>query len=470
MAGPGHELIARRELAEKCGGCGTCRSVCPMFAELGTESSVARGKVALIKATLDGRLELTDIFADRIELCLNCKMCVAECPNGVRVDDLILAARSGLVESGRFPSLKRLVLRLLLKRGRLLPPLGRFASFVQRVLLRELPPGSPLRILLPVIGIDRQRVLPQVAPRTFLHGMPEIVERAGAGGAPADQGGPARSGTRGSGDAPGSSEAAAGRGGSAFGGAVAAVSGEERRRIAQEAKRVAYFVGCATNLIYPEAGRGLVKAVSEAGVDVVIPHAQGCCGAPLFNAGDFATAREMAERNIEVLGATCADLVITGCASCGLALDREYRELLGFEGGVGLMVFDLCEFLVARGHAPARSTRGLGARVRVTYHDPCHLVRGRGISEEPRELLRSLPGVDFVEMRDADSCCGGGGTFCLSHYELSRAVGRKKIEAIREAGVDLVATECPVCVMHLRDMVARQGLKVGVVNVAELFT
>ena len=152
MRGPGTELRARAELAAKCRSCGTCRSVCPVFAEIGTEGSVARGKVALIRSVLEGDADLSEIFEDRVLLCLNCKTCVANCPNSVPVDDLILAARHDLVESGRLPLVRRLIFRLLLNRGRLLPPFGRLAWFAQRWLLRGLPQGSPLRIVLPLAG------------------------------------------------------------------------------------------------------------------------------------------------------------------------------------------------------------------------------------------------------------------------------------------------------------------------------
>jgi len=164
MAGPGRELELRRELAAKCRSCGTCHSVCPVFAELTIESSAARGKVALVKAILDGEIDISKTFDDRLQLCLNCKACVANCPNGVQVDDLVLAARSGLVEAGRLPFVKRIAFRFLLRRGWLLPPFGRAGSFVQRVLLRGLPETSVYRRLLPIVGMDRDRVLPEFAP------------------------------------------------------------------------------------------------------------------------------------------------------------------------------------------------------------------------------------------------------------------------------------------------------------------
>ncbi|MFH1689292.1 MAG: (Fe-S)-binding protein [Candidatus Eisenbacteria bacterium] len=467
MRGSGTELSLRKDIADKCTSCGTCRSVCPIFAEVGREDSVARGKVALMRAVLDGELDLTRIFDQRIQLCLNCKACVEVCPNDVRVDDLTLAARSALVDAGRFPVVKRFVFRLLLRRGRLLPPVGRMASFFQRFVLRGLPRNSPFRLLLPAVGMDRNRVFPVFAAKSFLGAAPEVV-------APADM-------------------AATGRGARPEG-PVSERSGDgadaDRRRVAREAHRVAYFVGCAANLIYPESAGAAVDTLRRVGVEVAIPKSQGCCGTPVFNAGDFVTAREMASRNVESLRGCGADAVVTACASCGLTLKREYEELLGFEGGVGLPVFDLTEFLVLRGMSPALPTRsaerdgaparaasagntgdaaGAGRRrVRVTYHDPCHLVRGQGIREEPREVLRSIPWIEFVEMKDADRCCGAGGSFSLSHYGLSKAIGSRKVSAIRDAEVDIVATECQACVMQLADMLAQADMDVAVVSVAEL--
>ena len=442
MRGPGAELIRRQDIADKCRSCGNCRAVCPIFAEIGREDSVARGKVALIRAVLDGDLGLTEIFDDRIQLCLNCKACVDACPNDVRVDDLILSARSGLVEAGRLPFIKRFVFRKLLRRGRLLPPVGKAASFVQRFVLRGLPKSSPFRLLLPAVGIDRDRVFPQFARTTFLESVAEIVPSTVR--KTADKTVPERvPGTKGT-------------------------------------ARVAYFVGCAANLIYPESARAGVEALNRAGVDVVVPKSQGCCGTPVFNAGDFVTAREMAARNIEALRKSGAEAVVTACASCGLTLKREYAELLGFEDGVGMPVYDLTEYLALRGGAAMSAHPATGQddaqvaaeaerrKVRVTYHDPCHLVRGQRIYEQPRQILRSIPGVEFVEMRDADRCCGGGGSFSLSHYDLAKAVGRRKVEAIRDADVDIVATECQACVMQLTDMLAQAGMDVAVVSVAEL--
>jgi glycolate oxidase iron-sulfur subunit len=400
-----------------------------------------------MRAALAGELDLSELFDERIQLCLNCKACVEACPNEVRVDDLTLATRACMVEAGRLPFAKRLIFRQLLRRGRLLPPVGRMASFFQRVVMRGLPANSPFRLLMPAVGVDSRRVFPQFAARSFMDSAPEISPASGsvARAESADRTEP--------------------------GGAPATHVSEQadRRRVAREAGRVAYFVGCAANLIYPETGRGVVDALNACGVEVVVPRSQVCCGTPVFNAGDFVTARDMARRNIKALASSGADAVVTACASCGLTLKREYDETLGIDGGVGLPVFDFAEFLALRGAVNSSDGQAsLASKVRMTYHDPCHLVRGQGVHEEPRALIRSLPWVEFVEMRDSDRCCGGGGSFSLLHYDLSREITRRKVEAIRESGAEVVVTECQSCVMQLADALEQAGLDVAVVSIAEL--
>ncbi len=399
---------------------------------------MARGKISLIRAVLDAELDLTAIFDEKIQLCLNCKACRDACPNSVPVDELILASRSGLVQAGRLPFVKRVILRQLLRRGRLLPPMCRCASFFQRVVLRGFPRESALRQLLPVMGIERGRVLPEFAARAFLADAPEVVQPA-----------------------PGAEQI----------GDTAPVSpNADRETVARAARSAVFFVGCATNLLYPGTARAIVDALGRSGVAVHVPRRQGCCGTPVIEAGDFVTARAIAAENVAMLRGSGADVVVTGCASCGFTFKKKYVELLGIEGGTGMPVFDFAEFLAHRGvpAVPAGGERTAASKVRVTYHEPCQLSRGQGITEEPRSVLRSLTWIEFVEMRDSDRCCGGGGTFSLTNYDLASAIGRRKADAIREAGVDIVVTECPSCVMQLRDVAAQAGLDVAVLAIADL--
>ena len=449
LAGVSEELV-------RCIKCGMCRAVCPTLLETVSESQGARGRVSLVEAVLDGRLALSDIFDDRISTCLNCKACIQACPSGVRVDDIIMAARAELVSRGRFPFVKRLLMRGLLKRGRLLPPVGKAASLFQRALLAVSPKGSALRLLLPAVRISRERRLPVFASRSFIERLPAEVVPARAVPAAAE---PAPK--------PASPEPA---------------PPEETRRL-----KVAYFAGCSGNLIYTNIAFSVVGVLSRLGVEVHVPREQGCCGLPVLNAGDFVTARGMARKNVEMLKDLMdrerLDAVVVSCASCGLALKREYSSVLGVDAsGLSERVMDVSEFIVKKVGlekleallaAPAASggraghAAGAPPEVVVTYHDPCHLRRGQGVKDEPRQIIGALPGVRFVEMRESDRCCGGAGLYSFTHYEMSRAIAAHKVRAIVETGADVVLTGCPSCVMQIEDALRQAGCPHRVMHVIE---
>ncbi len=458
LAGVSEELI-------RCIKCGMCRAVCPTLLETVSESQGARGRVSLVEAVLDGRLALSDIFDDRISTCLNCKACIQACPSGVRVDDIILAARAELVSRGRFPFVKRLLMRGLLKRGRLLPPVGKAASLFQRALLAVSPKGSALRLLLPAVRINRERKLPVFAPRSF-------IERLPAGPLPAAdvpvERTPAAGGREPAPVAPGRAAA------------------EKARRL-----KVAYFTGCSANLIYTNIAVSVVDVLNRLGVEVHVPREQGCCGLPVLNAGDFVTAREMARKNVEMLKALVdrerLDAVVVSCSSCGLALRREYSKVLGVDvAGLSGLVMDVSEFIVKKvglgkleallAAAPApgagKDTGPGGATVTesevvVTYHDPCHLRRGQGVKDEPRQIIAALPGVRFVEMRDPDRCCGGAGLYSFTHYDMSRAIAAHKVSAIVDTGAEVVLTGCASCIMQIEDALRQAGRSQRVAHLVE---
>ncbi|MHB9029291.1 MAG: (Fe-S)-binding protein, partial [Candidatus Latescibacterota bacterium] len=218
--------------------------------------------------------------------------------------------------------------------------------------------------------------------------------------------------------------------------------------------RVGYFIGCATNLIFPEVADATVRVLTGNGIEVVIPRGQVCCGIPVYSSGDYRNARKLAERNLEVFRSLDVDCIVTDCASCSAALKHDAQDLLDVDP-FEAPVYDLTEFLANK--INLRQDFG-SLSMKVTYHDPCHLKRGQNIFQEPRELIRNLPGVEFVEMEDADRCCGGAGTFSYTHHELSRKVGARKAEAIRKTGAEFVSVPCPSCKMQLDDLIHHEGL------------
>jgi glycolate oxidase iron-sulfur subunit len=399
---------------ERCLKCGLCRSVCPVFAEVLDESGCARGKIALVEALAAGDIPLSRIFSDRLSKCLNCKACMEACPSGIKVDELILAARAEIFKKGRFPLLKKLIFKHLLRRGKLLPPVSKALAFIERKILRCLPPSSPYRILLPIVKVDRDRVLPIFAERTLLEEYGEIVSPTG-----------------------------------------------------KPRMRIGFFVGCATNLIYTNVGRAVLRILVGEGIEVVVPRGQGCCGVPVYTAGDRQTGRELALHNIKVFEPYTLDAIVTACASGGVALKSDYEKILGFKkNAFGVKVYDISEFLSE--HATMRCDNQGHVAVNVTYHDPCHLSRGQAITEAPRKLLRMIPHVNLIEMEESDRCCGGGGMFSFTHPEISKEIGRRKASCVAASGADVVATSCPSCMMQIEDVLTRSGLPQKVMHVVEL--
>ncbi len=406
-------LKSVEEEIQRCLKCGLCRSVCPIFAEILDESGCARGKIALAEALLEGKLSLSRIFTDRLSKCLNCKSCVEVCPSGIRVDEVVLATRAEIFERGRFPLIKRLVFKYLLTRGRLLPPISRTLAFVQRKILKCLPQSSPYRILLPVVGIDKERILPVFAERTLTQKYDEILRPKG-----------------------------------------------------KSRMRVGFFLGCSLNLIYTQVGSAVIRILLGEQMEIVISKDQGCCGMPVYSAGDRRSARKLAERNIRAFKKYDVDAIVVACASCGSALKRDYESILGLrKNAFSAKIYELNEFLNRFGKNMNAKSQ---SKIRVTYHDPCHLSRAQGITDEPRNLLRKAQNVDFVEMSEPKRCCGGGGLFSFTHYSIAKEIGQKKANQIAATGAEAVATSCPSCMMQLEDMLRRSGLPQRVVHIAEL--
>jgi glycolate oxidase iron-sulfur subunit len=187
----------------------------------------------------------------------------------------------------------------------------------------------------------------------------------------------------------------------------------------------------------------------------------------VFTSGDRQTGRELALKNIKVFESYKLDAVVSDCASCGNALKNDYEKILGFrKTSLGARVYDISEFLAKFGKFKFDDCEQ--DPIRVTYHDPCHLSRGQQVKDAPRKVLEKLPYVDFVEMEEADRCCGGGGMFSFTHYDIAKEVGRRKASYIAATGADVVATSCPSCMMQLEDMLRRNGLPQKVMHLTEL--
>jgi glycolate oxidase iron-sulfur subunit len=236
--------------------------------------------------------------------------------------------------------------------------------------------------------------------------------------------------------------------------------------VGERKRRVGFFLGCAQNLLFAEESAASVRVMARNGNEVLTPHDVQCCGMPAIGYGRQDIMREMAKHNIAVFEKLDVDVVVTDCATCGSTL-KEYAHFLAQEPGwaerartFSAQARDVSEFLM---EIPLEKPRGR-IEAQVTYHDPCHLARGQGVSAQPRQLLEMIDGLELVEMEEADWCCGSAGSQLITHYEDSLAILARKMEHVKATGADFVASGCPGCQMQLTVGLKRNGVKMEVVH------
>ena len=222
--------------------------------------------------------------------------------------------------------------------------------------------------------------------------------------------------------------------------------------------KVAFFTGCMVDYKIPEIGVAFLKVLEDNDIDVIVPEDQVCCGSPLLRTGQTELVSDLVKKNEEVF--KDYDTIVTVCAGCGSTLKNDYPKY-----GVNLNVVDISEFLVDR----LNTVDMKPVNMRVTYHDPCHLVRGQGISKEPREILKKIKGLEFVEMEVPDQCCGAGGGVRAGKPEIAAGLGKKKVDMVKDLGVDAVITICPFCEYNIKDSLEKAGIEnVKVMNILKL--
>ncbi len=397
----------------RCSKCGSCQAVCPLYGETKTEPYVARGKLFLLKSHLEGKLPLSSKMKEIMSLCLLCKACVEQCPNSIPVDRMILAARQEIAREKSISFVKKNIFQHLLKNNGRLTLAAQLGYFYQRAGLQWLVRKS--RILEVFRGelAQKEHLLPKMAKHPFRKQVPRLFT------------------------------------------------------CSRPKLRVAYYTGCLTNFVYHATGYAVINVLRNHELEVLIPE-QWCCGIPALAGGDEKTAIELARKNIDVFQKAGVDVVITDCASCGSML-KEYADLVETPEAraFAAKVLDFSQFLseAVSFHAGENEIPGL-----VTYHDPCHLKRGQGVSGAPRKLIKMVPGLAFKEMKESDRCCGAAGSFNLTYHNLATKIGRRKVQNIQQTCADLVITGCPSCIMQLRHVLELEKSPVRVLHLAELLS
>jgi glycolate oxidase iron-sulfur subunit len=234
--------------------------------------------------------------------------------------------------------------------------------------------------------------------------------------------------------------------------------------------RVGFIAGCVMSQLQGETNQASVRVLARNSCEVIVPPEQVCCGALHVHSGDRDTARALARRNIAAFEPLGLDAVIINAAGCGSTL-KEYGHLLERDEawaerarGFSAKVKDISEFLADIG---LKGEMGQ-VRKRVTYQDPCHLVHGQGIRDQPRQLLRAIPGLELVELRESDVCCGSAGIYNLTHYDLSMQILEPKLDNIAETGAAIIVAPNPGCAMQIAAGCRRRGLDVRVAHVVDL--
>ncbi|MDA8212894.1 MAG: heterodisulfide reductase-related iron-sulfur binding cluster [Clostridia bacterium] len=399
------------EALNTCARCGFCHTACKVYKTHLSEVYVPRGRVRLIKAVADGELEIDEAYENAINSCLLCGECAVSCPSGVKAHKLILAARRDLKLKQGLPFSKAVGLKWVFPKPGNLELAFKFFDGFRRTILNRLGGFAEFR------GID-VKGLP-VASEKFTDQVPEF------------------------------------------------------NAVQNPVKRVAFFVGCMMNHTMDGTGHSVIKVLNSNQCEVIVPKQQVCCGTPMFSYGEFETAKEVARTNILLFENYGVDAVITACASCGSMLKEHYPELFADEPNFlpkvkefCQKVFDFSEFLLDNFELDTVTL--LPNPARVTYHDPCHMVRGQGITEQPRKILKSIPGIQFVEMAEASRCCGASGLFQAYFHDIAKDISAQKVRNIEETNAELVVTSCPACQHRIQGSLRLAGKEQKVVHIADL--
>ena len=407
--------IPPSDVFDRCVRCGLCLPTCPTYVETLVETSGPRGRIALIKAVAEERLDLLSPgFVHQMSECLDCRACEAVCPSGVEYGRILETARTQIVRAQTptrswYARLGRAVLI-----GRLFGSLGtmRLAAhglrFYQRSGLRDLVRGSGI---LRLLGLqDMEAMAPRISDRFF-------------------------------------------------------VPKGQRYNVTlslskREHETAFLHAGCIMHVAFADWNEATVRVLNAAGADVVVPADQGCCGAITIHAGEMDKGRELAKKTIVSFERSGADVYVINAAGCGSSL-KEYGNLFLDDpewhpraAAFSAKVRDVLEYLDQR-DLPAEAFGALSGI--VTYQDACHLAHAQRITAPPRRLLAKIPGLEVREMPESSLCCGSAGIYNVTQPEMAQQLGRRKVEHVLEVAPEIVATCNPGCALQLRNGLDRAG-------------
>jgi glycolate oxidase iron-sulfur subunit len=403
----------------KCVHCGLCSNHCPTYRLWGREADSPRGRIKQMALVDQGRLELGDTFVTHIDRCLACRACESACPSGVEYGKLVELARAQIEQKYKRPFVSRVMRDVVYRR--LLPYPQRIAvaahmlKLYQTAGLAALARGTGI---LRLLGLqERERLLPKIDRDFFFSELGKTFPAKGAHRA-----------------------------------------------------RVAFFAGCVAQVTFSELNRVTIRVLQANGCEVVVPGAQVCCGALAVHAGVRDAAQSLARKNQAAFPVEEYDAIITNAAGCGSTL-KEYMHLFPGEDAARAQaekfsgkVRDVSEFLAELGLVAPLKPLAL----RVTYQDSCHLCHGQKIREAPRKLIRSVPGVEFVEMQQSEQCCGSAGVYNVTETKAALDLLALKMGYARETKAQAIVTANPGCMLQMRAGATIHGTGQEVLHVVEL--
>jgi glycolate oxidase iron-sulfur subunit len=406
-----------RELIDQCVHCGFCLPTCPTYVLWKEEMDSPRGRIYLMKMAAEGAATINETWVGHFDACLGCMACMTACPSGVDYAKLIEATRAQIERRYARPAAEKRFRRFLLsvfthpnRLRALLLPLRVYQKTGLQALVRRM--GIPK--LLPTRWRAMEALLPQLpAQETLL----ELIPAQG-----------------------------------------------ERRR------RVGLLLGCVQREFFPQVNAATARVLAAEGCEVLIPAAQPCCGALPMHVGEEGQALRLARQMIDLFEKAQVDAVIINAAGCGSNV-KEYGHLLrdDAEYAARAQAFaakcrDISEFLA---ELEPRATRH-PLRLRVAYHDACHLQHAQGVRTQPRMLLRRIPELELLEIPESAICCGSAGIYNLVQPDAAAELGDRKASHVVTLNADMVVSGNPGCLLQLQSALARAGQKLPVRHIVEL--
>ena len=385
----------------RCVHCGLCLNACPTYRLWNLEADSPRGRIRQMIHVEEGSLPVTDSFVDHIDKCLDCRACETACPSGVEYGKLVEYARARIELDYHRPFLSRaarhIAYRQLLPHPNRIAAVARLLRFYQRSGWQSLARSTGI---LKLLGLaERERLLPRIDGSFFFDHLGKTFPAIGT------------------------------------------------RRA-----RVAFFAGCVANVTFAKLNAATIRVLTANGCEVQVPDGQLCCGALAAHAGIRDAARDLACTNLRAFLLNDLDAIVTNAAGCGSTL-KEYDHLFTADepeyaqaGAFAKKTRDVTEFLAALGlSAPLHAVP-----LRVTYQDSCHLLHGQKVREAPRKLLRSIPGLELVELPHSEICCGSAGVYNVTETEASLDLLAEKMRHAQATQAQVIATSNPGCLLQIR--------------------